>query len=474
MSANVETLKWGLAGAVLLLVVGSPSRGDETSGFGIDSVGGRARSQKNVSSNGTRAVDTVAAMTNAGSAGPLTLNDCFKAALRRSDVLANQQELVAQAEENCRKARGVMLPDISGSYAYIHQSASGFDSSGNARASANQQTFKVTAGQPLFRGFRYFAALDQSKASLTAEKQAREWAGMQLYKDVAQAFYNCLAVQRDVRVLDKELDLYERRLKELQARVDIGRSKNTDVLTDKATMAVLKAQREQVLGQVDLARDVLTFLTGLDRDVPLDDTEAVPSQSGTLAAYQSRIPARPDVVAARKNVEASQSGISVAKGAYLPSVDLTGNYYFQRTDPQGSGAWDVGIAVTLPIFSGGIISADVKIAESQKRQSDAQLSQVQRLALEEIRSLYHNLDADLAQIRAFQDAFRLAEENYKANVKDYEFGLVSNLDVLQAQSAYQDTERSLERTRYQAKIDFHQLEASAANRLALMEGSETP
>jgi len=132
----------------------------------------------------------------------------------------------------------------------------------------------------------------------------------------------------------------------------------------------------------------------------------------------------------------------------------------------------VEIAVTLPIFTGGIISADVKTAESQKRQSEIQLSQVERMALEEIRSLYHNLKADLAQLAALEEAFDLAEKNYKANVKDYELNLVTNLEVLQALAAYQDTLRSLEKIRYLVKIDYNQLEAATAHRLFLMKGLE--
>jgi len=121
---------------------------------------------------------------------------------------------------------------------------------------------------------------------------------------------------------------------------------------------------------------------------------------------------------------------------------------------------------------GGIISSNVKTAQSQQRQSELQLSRVQRLAMEEIRSLYHNLKADFSQLAALQEAFNLAEKNYKANVRDYERNLVTNLDVLQALTAYQDTQRSLEKIRYLTKIDFNQLEAAAALRLYLINNPE--
>ncbi len=402
---------------------------------------------------------------------PLTLKDCFKAALKRSEVLATQHELVVQAEETYHRAWGAILPTINGTYSYFHQAASGL-TGGNTSTSTAQQTLALTADQPLFRGFSDFAAVHAAKSFIKAQEQARQWAGMQLYSDVAGAFYTRLAVQKDLKVLDNELGLYQKRIKELQDRIKIGRSRITEVLTIQSAQAILRAQREQVFGQLDVAREVLAFLTGLDQEIQLDDTDDVPLSIGTLESYQSQVNARPDIIAAQRNVDAFKSNVSVARGAYLPSVDLISDYYGERPDREKNGAWDVEIAVTLPIFTGGITTSKVKTAESLRRQSEIQYAQVQRMALENIRSLHHNLKADLAQLAALQEAFNISKKNYKANVKDYELNLVTNLDVLQALTAYQDTQRSLEKIRYQAKIDYDQLEASVAHRLTLMEDLE--
>ncbi len=400
---------------------------------------------------------------------PLNLEDCFRAALKRSEVLADQQELVVQAEETYHRARGAILPSINGSYSYFYQHAPGLMNSGNTDMSAAQKTAVITADQPLFKGFRDFAAVDAAKASIMAQEQAMQWAGTQLYEDVAQAFYNRLAVQKDLSVLDNELELYQQRIKELQDRLTIGRSRPTEVLTVQSAQAILKAQKEQILGQLNVSKEVLAFLTGLDQDIQLVDTDKLPIDIGSLDNYQSEIDTRPDIVAARNNLKASKSNITVAKGAYLPSVDLIGDYYVQRPNQETNGAWDVEIAVTMPIFEGGITRSNVKTAESQERQSEIQLGQIERMALEEVRSLYHNLKSDMAQLAALQEAFDTSEKNYKANVKDYELNLVSNLDVLQALAAYQDTERSLEKIRYLTKTDYEKLEASVAHRLSLME-----
>ncbi len=394
---------------------------------------------------------------------PLNLNDCFGAALKRSETLADRQELVIQSEERYRQAMGNIMPDINGYYSYSRHGSLG---------SGSEHTLKITAAQPLFRGFRDFAAISAGKSFITAQEEARDWAGTQLYMDVVQGFYTRLAVQKDLQLLDNEIGIYQKRINELQDRVAIGRSRVTEVLAVKSAQAILKAQRELVAGQLDTAREILTFLTGYNQDIILDDTDQPPAKAEPLENYQSMLDARPDISAAKKNVEYFSSGVSAAKGERLPSADLLGDYNFPGKSRQDNGNWDAQIAVTLPVFSGGIISSDIKIAESQKRQSEQQLSLVRRLALEDIRTIYHNLQADIAQSAALKDAFDIAEQNYKANIKDYELGLVTNLDVLLALTSYNDTARSLEKIRYQTKIDYNKLEAAAAKRLNLMGWSK--
>lgn len=387
----------------------------------------------------------------------VTLNDCFKAALIRSETLATQQELVAQAEESYSRAWGNILPTVNASYDYLRK----------REPSSESHVTKLTASQPLFRGFRDFAALDATKTLIIAQKQAREWAGMQLYQDVTAGFYTLLAAQKDLEVLDQELALYDKRIKELEDRIKIGRSRITEVLTVKSSKAILLAQKEQIIGQLKVGKEVLAFLTGWDMPLKLSDKDKIPTNILPLEEYQENITLRPDVIAAQKNVEAANSNITVALGSHLPSVDLMSNYYVQQR-----GNWDATLNITMPIFSGGIIASNVRTAESQKKQQEILLSQVKRLAQEDIRSLYHNLNSTIAQTQALREAVDISKENYEANLKDYEFSLVTNLDVLQALTAYQEAKRSLEKSQYQAKIYYNQLEAAAANRLTLMNNWE--
>ncbi len=58
------------------------------------------------------------------SADPVNLETCFRAALKQSDVMADNRELVNQAEEHFKQALAGMLPNVSAGYTYFNQDTS--------------------------------------------------------------------------------------------------------------------------------------------------------------------------------------------------------------------------------------------------------------------------------------------------------------------------------------------------------------
>lgn len=405
-----------------------------------------------------------------GVSGTATLMDCFREAQARSESLASQQELIVQAEERYKQARGSVLPTIGAFAEYYRQDSSQLTPAQLAGNPDEQSTVRLSGDQPLFRGFREYAALDLAKSSIVYQKEARQWAGLQLYRDVARAFYAVLAGQKDLQTLRDEVQLYEQRIKDLKQRASIGRSRQTEVLTVQSAQAILRAQAEQLHGQLDAAQDVLAFLTGV-RHADLTETAQVPADAEALEAYTSHLDQRPDLQAAQKTVDMAKANVSIAKGGHWPNLDLLGNYYLLRPNgPSQKISWDAAIELSLPIFQGGVVSSQARTAESQVRQAELSLSLVRRSAEQDLSTAYHGLRSDLRQNTTLQDALDLSERNYKSELRDYNLGLVTNLEVLQALSAYQDTQRAIDKARFAALSDLSALEAISARRLDLVEG----
>ena len=396
----------------------------------------------------------------------LTLDEYFAAALKRSEVVATQGELIRQAEEHYKQANSALRPTVNGVASYTRQDPIPAGELSTSTSPNRQSLAKLTATQPLFRGFREFAALRQTKALLGAQDQDYRNARTQLFMDVTQNFYTVLSIEQDLKNFGEEINQNIDREKELNSRVRIGRSRIGEVLSVQSTISTLRAQVEQLQAQLGTAREAFAFLSGLASTTLLRDTEDLPANLEPLDDYLARLELRPGVIAGRQRLSAARENTKVARGAHLPSLDLNANSYLERTGNLRGSTWDVGIALTVPIYAGGLLQSKVSEAVSQRTQAELSASQVSRQAEQEIRSIYQSVVFDRSQLDALEKATESARKNYEAQRRDYRLGLVTNLDVLQALTAFQENQRALDRARYTSKLDYLKLQAAAVRRPA--------
>jgi outer membrane protein len=403
----------------------------------------------------------------AAAAGALTLDEYFAQALVRSEVVATQSELILQAEERYRQAKSTLRPTVDGvaSYTWLDQGAR--DTTANP---TRQPHARLTATQPLFRGFREFASMRQTQALVDAQGEDYRQARTQLFKDVTQNFYDVVSLEQDLINLDEQVRQNLQREEELQARIRIGRSRAGEVLTVQTRISTLRAEIERLKAQLSVARDVFAFLSGLPATTPLRDTEALPPEIESLDHYLERLTLRPDVKAAQQRLTAAQENITVARGARQPSLDLNANRYLERKGSLENVDWDVQLALTVPLYAGGSLQSQVREAMSQSTQAELNASRVQRLAEQEIRSFYQTVLLDRNQLLALEMATNAARKNYEVQRRDYRLGLVTNLDVLQALTSFQENQRALDRARHTAKLDYLRLETAAVRRPVAPEG----
>ncbi len=108
--------------------------------------------------------------------------------------------------------------------------------------------------------------------------------------------------------------------------------------------------------------------------------------------------------------------------------------------------------IDLPLFQGGAVAASVREAEARRRQSELTLASLRRTADYEVRSVYREFVSTTARTLLLGEAVRLARQNYAAQRRDYELGIVTNLEALTALARIQQLERSLLQAQMQAKL----------------------
>lgn len=395
-------------------------------------------------------------------AAALTVQQIFEAAKQKNEDLAIQSENVTQSEERYKQTRGGVLPKVSGSLSYLWQDQTTAPT-GNTNTAKYQPTHKLTASQALFRGFREFKGLSQAKHEIRNQEELRKQAEYELFKAVTAQAYNILALQKDHDFLSEQMKLYDERVKDLNRYVNLGRTRPSEVLTVRTNRSLLESQVEQASTQLVAARESLTAITGLPSDTPIEDSpDPAVSALKPLDYYISRRDQRPDVRANEEALIATEKAVGVAKGSHLPSVDLNYNHYLERTGSLREVEWDAQLLVTVPIFEGGATQARVREVSSIENQARLLLTQAQREADTEIRAVHAAVASGFRQLGQLNETVSLARQSFERERRDYRNGLVTNLEVLSALQTVTEAQRSLNRIRYNLKLDFARLKAAAA------------
>jgi outer membrane protein TolC len=114
------------------------------------------------------------------------------------------------------------------------------------------------------------------------------------------------------------------------------------------------------------------------------------------------------------------------------SLNVTGFLY--REFYADASKWNAILSANLPIFSAGIIEADVRDAWSRLRQAALNESAVRRQALNDVQIAYENLANAQQRIRQERDEVAASQDAYEQAQQSFRNGLAINLDVITAQN----------------------------------------
>lgn len=391
----------------------------------------------------------------------LTLQDCYRMALKQSEEAAVRAELIAETEGRFQQALSGILPKISFSSVDKRQDGDG----GSAFTRRNVPERKFTFSQPLFSGFKEFAAMRGSKSEKRLREQEKARAEQLLLVDVSDAFHLLLQQRREISVLDAIRQTLRERIRELEDREKIGRSRASERVAVQAQIYRVEAEWEQTQTREQVSSQLLQFLTGLEAIAELADPGPELPAPAPEEAYRAKGPARPDVKGAEQSAEIARQELKVARAKLFPTAGLEGNYYVERSGAAQDVKWDASLNVDVPLFQGGNAVGAGKEAESGVRQADLRLQQARRVADQEIRDAYAEYGGALARARALTKALEATEESYQMQVQEYRLNLVSNLEVLSTLQILQDARRDLTSALYNAHRLYWKLRATAGETL---------
>lgn len=387
----------------------------------------------------------------------ITLKESFEAARRNMESIKRAESQINVSENQKDRARGAVLPNISaiGTWTKI-------DPPNAAGASpfllTQQNNYAIRLTQPLLRGGTV-SAYQLAKENILLAQFQKDATELNLYQLVINSYYNLSIAQVDIKNVDELLKFSRERVSDIRERTKIGKSRRGELVEAEAQLLTAESQYQQSLINLKQHEKTFEFYTKLKPE-EIGTLPELPPVTGTVEEYMMKTRMRADIRAIQQQTVVADKQISVARGGHMPQLDLISNYYLDRTGVLESSKWDVGFAVVIPLFQGGTVQAQVREAVAQKRIAELNSAESVRAAERDIAINYQNLQQLQIQLKSLKQAMSKAEEAYRLNKKDYTYGLVTNLDVLQSLNVYIETKRSYNSLFSLAHLNQKSLEAA--------------
>lgn len=388
-------------------------------------------------------------------------------ALQGTPSLAAADARVRKAEAQAGLADAVRKPTLSATGQYVvAELPSGLAGDEIGGQVMHNAVLMVNFKWPLdvWGGKRadYLAALGAAHASEIEAQAAR----LALAANIARTYIALAQAFDSLDVANREQARSESLMGLSRQRAKAGIDSQLSVRNAEVSIATAKAQAQAAQQQIDSLRNAIAALLGEspDRGLSIERPHLLQMPAPGLPSVlpSELLGHRPDVVAARWNVESAAQGIKSAKAKFKPSIDLSALVGLAATGFSGLFDSDSllgfgGPAISLPIFDGGQLrnnlashdaDYDLAVANYDKTVVDGMHQVVD--AVQAIRALDAQ-SASLEEARvAAASALDLASKRYHA-------GLANQLDVLSAQKPLLQIEQQLVGTRaqrYAAAVDL--------------------
>ena len=249
---------------------------------------------------------------------------------------------------------------------------------------------------------------------------------------VAQAYYEVLRFEAQVKVAQDTLKLAQEELKRAHVRFRVGEVTKTDIL--RAEVAVERASRALVVdrNRLKLARTVLARTVGLSETVGvLEPTPPQAVESDYTGLLDRAYAQRQDLRAQNLAVRVARERKNLVLTRYFPQVDA--QFSYPRLDPETFADrdefWTLFVNLRWPLFDGGNRELDLLEANETLSQTELRVTELEKEIRVEVREALLSVETLHATLETLHKEVALARENYEMTSKQYRVGLSTSLDV---------------------------------------------
>jgi outer membrane protein TolC len=398
---------------------------------------------------------------------PISWLACVEEAKTGHPDLISAYEKIKQSKASKEMTRSAYLPNISAgadadaSWGGSSVSSGGSAFSGSSATSSRGSTaikwqesysYEMQAQQLLFDGFKTSYDLSAAERNVRAARYFYDVTSSNVRLRLRTAYVNLLSAQELLKI-SEEIEMRRRENLELvKLRYEGGREHKGSLMTSEADLAQAVFDVNQAKRSIELARRQLTKELGrtifepMAAEGSLEVKDADPMEPDLEALAKSN-PLLEQLVAQK---EAAKFGVRSAKAQFFPQVFATGSGgKTDRDFPPENTQWALGLSLTLPVFDGGNMIANVsksKAALGQARADERSgkdgVIYTMADTWTKLQDAAENVDVQLKVLEATRERARVGEAEYATGILSFDNWIIIENNLVAAKRTYISAQRS--------------------------------
>lgn len=284
--------------------------------------------------------------------------------------------------------------------------------------------------------------VEASTASAEASRDNLLAAQLSLQATLAQDYFQTRQLDSQIALAQDTVTAYEKSLQLTNNRYAAGVATKADVAQAQSQLANARVQLVTFgVQRAQLEHAIAVLIGEAPFGFSLTPKAGMPAPQPIPAGVPSQLLLRrPDLLAAERQVAASNAQIGVAESAYFPALTISAEAGWRSSAFAGLIAapnvfWSIGPSLAETLFDGGARSAQVAQSQAAYQQTVAQYRQLSLQAFEQVEDQLAAVSILAEEAQLQQQAVGAADESLRLVTNQYKAGIVSYLNVVTVQAA---------------------------------------
>ncbi len=394
----------------------------------------------------------------ATSAEAETLREALAKAYASNPTITGQRAAQRATDENVPIARASGLPGVNASGSLTDNFLIANNNFANPERVASGA---LNLSVPLFQGGAVKNSVRAAETRVDAGRATLRGTEATTFTNVVAAYMNVIRDEAITSLNRQNVRVLEVNLTASRDRFQVGDLTRTDVAQSEARLALARAQLQQAEAQLISSRENYIQVVGTP-PVSLEEPPALPNlPDSPNTAVSVALNNNPNLIAARRQADATRYDINVARANRLPRVaGVAGPNYFNYLGslPAGSPirnsgtAASAGVQLTLPLFQGGRPAAQVRQAQAQRSQALELVTANERAVVAQARSAYAIWQSSRQVIASSETAVNANKLSLEGVRAENSVGTRTILDILNAEQELLNSQVTLVTARRDAYV----------------------